>query len=1255
MEKQVKITADLDLKRNKLKNAKIDANENKIENLTTESLAEGVLRQAMLSTPQENTILSESAVKQAIDVSVAEFNSMITSGLAEERQLRSQMDQDIINSLREEKTTRANADTTLQGNIDAEANARQLADTDLSNRITGVADNVSRETIARQNADNNLQQQIDGLSAAANGITDIVQSKTDLDNYDTSTLHSGDIIQVLIDSTHDNATAYYRWNGTSFDFVGTIAPSYTKEEAQATFVPLTRTVNGKALSTNITLNATDVGAMPNTTDISDLVSERQAVAINSGITSEDVVQIGTNENDINDLKNSMIDVQNDILNINSVVNNAVNIVSTKQDVLTSENAGANIRITGTGENLKISAQVEGYEVNWEDIVGDPRNNENLNTILETKQDNLIAGDGISIENNVITNTRVSAEWGNIVGDIEEQNDLMDVFDTKQDVLTAGNAIIIENSVISVDPSALEKSTYDKYNYRLLAGSTGLNTGLDLSNSIINVYANGIYQTEITNYTVETLDSISIIHFNSSFAENASIDIEVFSLNIVLKDIPIIALPNSQSTYTFVPNQTYQFMLSSSVNTVNFTLANPGNTRINNDILIHMYLGNANTVIDWGTDKFFNNETPTIESLGCYDVVYVWNNLLASWVCKVTLISTDPMDMYRNYRLGVNLRTFDNQIIIPEENEITCSLTIDNNVIVNNSPVILNNTVYFDFDHLFEGNSYPFTVNYNPVYPPSIYSSKSGSGNLNNTNSILMDNILYDYPNVNITVNVLGDNVIIPTGCVIITYPIDSGNTSIEAPLVNGIASFHYTEVDTLNSMYSRANISYSGDENYEQIINYSVELSGYDQIQLFAESNHTIDYTATPKIQTINVPIRTYLVDENNSMVLTGEPVYQNIYNRNDVYVTGNTLFVDSGGETYAEYTLIQNEPYTVETIFNGDMTYPSGSVNTVITAYNNDTIYITLQLGEAYRTIKAGNYVVQTDDYGVVEDPQTFIHTLNWIYEDNVPGIIFGVKAGYPAVSDENGVVNIEHDISEKDFSAGVFTDISVGEGLKLWSAFTSDNYQNNMLYLTNDNTYIYDNIMYIKDMNGIITTPIIDQSNNVIKLYNNMLMDSVGTFNIEGSFIQDNAVMDFAYAYMTTSNGNSIIIPENSIVKFIATLDTDNTVLFERNSKVNFNDSIITANRIIVRDNASVYVRNTNIEFIDLIINNSVVSFVNTLFNTTLNRVYATDSVVSLENCNFGNTIIDSTNWNSYIDNVNSIIFIDNIKVADRNNNMI
>lgn len=79
----------------------------------------------------------------------------------------------------------------------------------------------------------------------------------------------------------------------------------------------------------------------------------------------------------------------------------------------------------------------------------------LSNRIDEKQDKLTsenAGDGISITEVggivKITNTRVSAEWGNIEGNIQNQQDLQDEFDTKQDTLIAGDNITIVDNVIS---------------------------------------------------------------------------------------------------------------------------------------------------------------------------------------------------------------------------------------------------------------------------------------------------------------------------------------------------------------------------------------------------------------------------------------------------------------------------------------------------------------------------------------------------------------------------------------------------------------------------------------------------------------------------------------------------------------------------------------------------------------------------------------------------------------------------------------
>jgi hypothetical protein len=127
---------------------------------------------------------------------------------------------------------------------------------------------ISVETQNRSEADQSLQAQIDAISSASD-VVDIVGTYTDLQNYDTTKLHDNDIIKVLTDSTHDDATSYYRWDTdtSAFSYIGSQGPFYTKSEADAEFVPQTRTINNKALSTNISLTAADVGALPDSTVI----------------------------------------------------------------------------------------------------------------------------------------------------------------------------------------------------------------------------------------------------------------------------------------------------------------------------------------------------------------------------------------------------------------------------------------------------------------------------------------------------------------------------------------------------------------------------------------------------------------------------------------------------------------------------------------------------------------------------------------------------------------------------------------------------------------------------------------------------------------------------------------------------------------------------------------------------------------------------------------------------------------------------
>lgn len=74
-----------------------------------------------------------------------------------------------------------------------------------------------------------LQGEIDTINLKQN-VVDVTGTYAELQLYDTSTLTVNDEVGVLQDETHDGAYSVYTWNGTTFTYRGSTAPSYTKSE-----------------------------------------------------------------------------------------------------------------------------------------------------------------------------------------------------------------------------------------------------------------------------------------------------------------------------------------------------------------------------------------------------------------------------------------------------------------------------------------------------------------------------------------------------------------------------------------------------------------------------------------------------------------------------------------------------------------------------------------------------------------------------------------------------------------------------------------------------------------------------------------------------------------------------------------------------------------------------------------------------------------------------------------------------------------
>lgn len=112
----------------------------------------------------------------------------------------------------------ASGDTKTEHLLDVLANgsradipADNCCNTKTQNYILGAVDRMV-----------SLEEEVEELQNNPD-VTDIVSTYQDLTNYDKTTLTDGDVIRVLTDSTHDDESAYYRYNAAtdSFDYIGT--------------------------------------------------------------------------------------------------------------------------------------------------------------------------------------------------------------------------------------------------------------------------------------------------------------------------------------------------------------------------------------------------------------------------------------------------------------------------------------------------------------------------------------------------------------------------------------------------------------------------------------------------------------------------------------------------------------------------------------------------------------------------------------------------------------------------------------------------------------------------------------------------------------------------------------------------------------------------------------------------------------------------------------------------------------------------
>lgn len=94
-----------------------------------------------------------------------------------------------------------------------------------------LQEDLAKEALARHEADTELMQMIEALKNSPD-VVDIVHTYADLEAYDTASLGDKDIIRVLDDETHNNASTYYRWDKAEgkWDYIGQTNPGIVSSD-----------------------------------------------------------------------------------------------------------------------------------------------------------------------------------------------------------------------------------------------------------------------------------------------------------------------------------------------------------------------------------------------------------------------------------------------------------------------------------------------------------------------------------------------------------------------------------------------------------------------------------------------------------------------------------------------------------------------------------------------------------------------------------------------------------------------------------------------------------------------------------------------------------------------------------------------------------------------------------------------------------------------------------------------------------------
>lgn len=204
--------------------------------------------------------------------------------------------------------------------------------------------------------------------------------------------------------------------------------------------------------------------------------------------------------------------------------------------------------------------------------------------LSGKQDTLTAGTGISIIDNVISNTQTSAEWGNITGTLSAQTDLWNVLNAKANTADIPTA----TSDLTNDSGFITSSALSGYATQTWVENKGYITSSALtpyvlSSSLATVATSGNYNDLTNKPTIPTVNNATLtIQKNSS-------NIDTFTANASVDKIINITVPTTASEVSALSDSTkYGASIDLSLDTTNYkltlTLKDQDGTTLNSKVV-----------------------------------------------------------------------------------------------------------------------------------------------------------------------------------------------------------------------------------------------------------------------------------------------------------------------------------------------------------------------------------------------------------------------------------------------------------------------------------------------------------------------------------------------------------------------------------------------------------------------------------------------------------------------------------------------